>query len=55
MFENWGVETSLGLSLKVGKQQHKADKKFFRSYLQGFIFMLFGTGGSSNPTTSTTG
>lgn len=44
-----GVETSLGLSLKVGKEQHKADKKFFGSCLQSFIFILFGSGGSGNP------
>lgn len=43
-----GVETSLGLSLKVGKEQHKADK-FLGNCLQSFVFMLFGSGGSGNP------
>lgn len=29
MFESLGMETSLGLNLKVGKDQHKDDNKFF--------------------------
>ena len=49
VFESLGVETSVGLSLKVGKQQYKAANKFFGSCLQSFIFMLFGCGGSDNP------
>lgn len=45
-FDSLGVETSLGLSLKGGKEQHKADNKFFGSCLQSFIFR---SGGSGNP------
>lgn len=49
MFESLRVETSLGLSSKVGKEQHRADNKFFGSGLQSFIFIMFGSGGSGNP------
>lgn len=38
------VETSLGLNLKAGKDQHKDDNKFFGSCLQSFMLLLFGSG-----------
>lgn len=44
MFESLRGETSLGLSLELGIEQHKADNKFFGSCLQSFIFILFGSG-----------
>lgn len=49
VFESLGVETFVGLSLKVGKQQYKATDKFFGSCLQSPFLMLLRTGGSDNP------
>lgn len=44
VFESFGVETIMGLSLKVGEQQYKAAKNFLE-----VAFMLFRSGGSDEP------